>query len=61
MTLADFVAIELLVADVVAQNYIYEDVALDALAVRHGYADFGDYNFARDAARITHWHLQDEV
>ena len=48
MTLADFAAIELLVREVEAQNYIYEQVALDGIARRHGYADFEDYNLARD-------------
>jgi hypothetical protein len=48
LTLADFTAIELLVREVEAQNYIYEQVALDGIARRHGYADFEDYNFARD-------------
>tara|TARA_B110000211_G_scaffold185303_1_gene210251 strand:- start:6112 stop:6306 length:195 start_codon:yes stop_codon:yes gene_type:complete len=48
MTLADFTAIELLVRAAEAQNYIYEQVALDGIARRHGYADFEDYNFARE-------------
>jgi hypothetical protein len=59
--LTEFDEIELLVADVIESNYIYEDVALDALAVRFGFEDFADYDYAHDAARLRWWHLQDKV